>query len=1499
MKSLIRKEVGTDDVEKHDEGQAKARKVKKNKSRDKNAIIKSMKKKLIDAEDSQKIAQKKKAKLRKKLEKEIGKDSKKYKTVIKRVKKQTNCLKEKIKVKNSTKVKHLTNKYKKKTSKIPPNLVKYEKATVFSDIAMEPFEKEEPLIIGDDVTVDGDEREALILTPKFACLNIVDDEKFEVDVEVCVAKHRWEVNFNAVGTEEQEMSKEDKEVDEMIEAQSRQIYDPESGKADMRRKKATDCKYNTRVGLPKARTPAEEALIEARKAEWNKILRDFIDQNCDEKGFQKSNLTPAQKRGLRKLMKRVNEGEVIVCLTDKSGKLAIMSVETYLEAGSAHTDKDQEVTLDDAKEIEKEVNGHTAMLMKIFRYGADWRHEERHRETKVNQSCSVSSMSLLVKDHKVWDPTEGPPKTRPVCGPGFNVHFSDIVSEILEPVANAMKHTAEVISTEDMVSKFNIYNEKSVHLEKLQPDGSICQQDGNICQQDGRICQQDGSICQQDGKMFQEGEGSEVIIGADADVLYPSLEGEMAGIAAKNAVMESSIEWEGVNYKEAARYIVLESSEAEVRTSKLRRVLPARKFKKGTRPKIAGPGPRGPEKVDDEEDQWVFPPVQLTKMEKKELVATVVQVAVKAIFRTHMYQFGGRLYHQMSGGPIGLRATGAIARIVMGDWDQKMKKILTENGIEVEISARYIDDIRDILRAIRRGVVWNGKQLVIDEQQKVEDERRNVTPTKKTSEVLNSIMNYVHKNLHFTMEINEDFPNNRLPTLDMEIWIENSRIMYKFWEKPMAAKTVIHRESALSENSKIASLSQEVMRRMKNTSEDVSMKERVGVINQYCTKLHSSGYGRDQVERIIVAGLTGYEKALESHRNGKKKLHIGAAEGARSRYRKKLLAKSKWFKDKPEEEAGVVTNDIKRKSCQSPTTTSSSAGWRKQATQANKQCPPTTTVLFVEQTRGGELAKKLREAEERLARLTGWKVRIVEKSGRTMKQMLVKSNPWSGGLCGRMDCHPCKSGKENQNCFKRNILYESVCLTCKQNDIVKVYVGESARSSYERGGEHARDYAKRAEDSHMHKHAMSEHAEEEKPTFQFNIVKTFQSALTRQISEAVRIRRRGEGILNSKGVYNRCALPRLVVEQPPATPAPTDEESFSVQPAPAEWKTTSQRRKKRRQEEEESDCQRGGRKTKKQKLCKEQQWGEQVPERFQRIRKFLMGGNEQPKQSLTLKQLTLKLVTEGESIVKQVLNSIIDIATQAVGMRVELGVEHENQNLNMCYSIFEGGIGEIIEDILSSSVTRSSTTNLTISRNTNLKKLEWESGARAVVRLMADTAVEKVESERELTNTRTNLGTTASMKMEQEAATIRTENLDESAVRKSELSFLSFSKFTTKQKIKPTKPSFSRSNSKKAISGIFKSFKQPKLSFSPSRPDQPSRGLVRTPESNAKRKRQRDTDGTEDKVKKRQRPLKYSEQHDLVGGLRYSQGKITSFFTAPRGQQNGGKKVIKGELQTG
>ena len=46
----------------------------------------------------------------------------------------------------------------------------------------------------------------------------------------------------------------------------------------------------------------------------------------------------------------------------------------------------------------------------------------------------------------------------------------------------------------------------------------------------------------------------------------------------------------------------------------------------------------------------------------------------------------------------------------------------------------------------------------------------------------------------------------------------------------------------------------------------------------------------------------------------------------------------------------------------------------------------------------------------------------------------------------------------------------------------------------------------------------------------FKVVGTYKSALTRQVSESVRIRGRGESVLNSRSEYDRCRIHRLTIE---------------------------------------------------------------------------------------------------------------------------------------------------------------------------------------------------------------------------------------------------------------------------------------------------------------------------------------------------------------------------------
>ena len=135
---------------------------------------------------------------------------------------------------------------------------------------------------------------------------------------------------------------------------------------------------------------------------------------------------------------------------------------TSLPGGWCSTHKnDTEFNLDKVGELQKECNAHVSMLIKTFRFGQDWKHGQRHRETKINKSWNAPDLSLLAKDNKKWDPTKGPIPTRAVVGAnqGQNVHLSDVVSDILEPLATCMI-SMEANSSEDWFSNIDEYNMK-------------------------------------------------------------------------------------------------------------------------------------------------------------------------------------------------------------------------------------------------------------------------------------------------------------------------------------------------------------------------------------------------------------------------------------------------------------------------------------------------------------------------------------------------------------------------------------------------------------------------------------------------------------------------------------------------------------------------------------------------------------------------------------------------------------------------------------------------------------------------------------------------------------------------------------------------------------------------------------------------------------------------------------------------------------------------------
>ena len=64
----------------------------------------------------------------------------------------------------------------------------------------------------------------------------------------------------------------------------------------------------------------------------------------------------------------------------------------------------------------------------------------------------------------------------------------------------------------------------------------------------------------------------------------------------------------------------------------------------------------------------------------------------------------------------------------------------------------------------------------------------------------------------------------------------------------------------------------------------------------------------------------------------------------------------------------------------------------------------------------------------------------------------------------------------------------------------------------------------------MVQHSVEAHNGENNHSFKFRVVRSFKSALDRQIAEAIRIEMRGS-VLNRRGEFSRCSLTRLGLDR--------------------------------------------------------------------------------------------------------------------------------------------------------------------------------------------------------------------------------------------------------------------------------------------------------------------------------------------------------------------------------
>ena len=639
---LISLKIGLKELEEYSESlniKLRSNKLKSNSEKDMvNIILEGMRLKLRDEKlfHGEKLHEKNK--IRRELNKTFGENTRRTRTIVKNLRLSTAKEKLKMKKKYEKKVEFLEKKYRREeegeSEEVPKDLENYKDAKVFSRKTFEEIEKNEiSVAILGDIEVSDQVRQLLKLHPKFSIMQRLDETDYETDLELAFAKLRYQLlqelgeklSEEEENTLRQEANEEIEEKMEEEEAKTRSVFDAVEKRYDNRKKRVTDLKENSRVVLPKPLPPPEEAGIEMRREIYKKLFRSFLKKNCRK--------TEDEEKGLKELKKKLKEGELIIMLTDKSGKFALTDRETYLEMGKPHIEKDKQIDRNEIKEIEKQINGHTSMWIKMTNQGENHNHEGRTRESKISRSNNLAQMRLLLKDHK-----ENRATRAVVSGCDSNtLGLSNVVSELLEAFCNCVEKPFEVISSEDLLARLHECNRK---IEENRQE---------------RI---------EEGEEIDT-EEELIMFGSDVVGLFPSMTEARTGKIIRIETEKSGMKVDGLDYSQIALYISINRDKTGD-LQKLERLLPWRKGKRGTKP-----GMKNKEITRKERNTtttWIFPDRTPTEEEMKLMRSRMCEIGVRVLWSNFCYTFGGNNYLQQHGGPIGARITMASARLVMHNW---------------------------------------------------------------------------------------------------------------------------------------------------------------------------------------------------------------------------------------------------------------------------------------------------------------------------------------------------------------------------------------------------------------------------------------------------------------------------------------------------------------------------------------------------------------------------------------------------------------------------------------------------------------------------------------------------------------------------------------------------------------------------------------------------------------------------------------------------------------
>ena len=641
------------------------------------------------------------------------------------------------------------------------------------------------------------------------------------------------------------------------------------------------------------------------------------------------------------------------------------------------------------------------------------------------ENHGIAPLYTLRKDHKASEDEERGPPVRPVCGAkaAYNSKLSYLISSLLKHLWKDHEHACE--NTEDMLAAIRDLNQQ--HIE------------------------------------------GDIIIGSlDVKALYPSLDIEFTAEVVSKAFFESDFEVEGVNHKELSLYLAINKTEKELESLDLARFCPKRKYKTG---RLTITGCAMNNKPEKRYEPWVFPTNTPNKTTTKKMMSEALQVAIKYIMQNHVYGFDNVIKRQTTGGPIGLDLTGELAAVFMAWWDREFLARIGRLGMEVLLYKRFVDDANLVLRTPKETTRLANNSSEEEDRVEVEESPLDTETDVHYMNMAKEIGNRIHPSIQLEMDCPSLHDDNKLPILDVKVWVEERRrknkdgddentekekmILHEYYYKDVATRSVISARSAMPWKTKRTVITQEILRILLRCSPELPWETTTEHVSHFMMRLQYSGYNMKFRAEVTKSALTAYRRIVDKDKKGEQPLYRKKQWKRAERLKKRRAQKENWYKR---------------------------GGYK--------------SVIFVPATPHSKLRKRYEEEIKK----TDLKIKVVETSGRTVKSIIQKSDPFKRAGCNNIEgCMVCEGGKGQ--CRREGVTYEIKCSQCEC-----IYVGETARNAHSRGKEHMAALKKKDPSSVLWRHTKQAHSDSHTPPHYSMVVTGYHdNSLTRQISEAVRI----------------------------------------------------------------------------------------------------------------------------------------------------------------------------------------------------------------------------------------------------------------------------------------------------------------------------------------------------------------------------------------------------------